>query len=165
LKPAPYNPRKIDKETLEKLKQSIQNFGYVEPLVWNKRTKRIVGGNQRLRVLQELGVEEVEVVVVDLDEDREKLLNLALNKITGEWDFLKLAELFESLKDLENVELSGFEISEIEDLIGGLIPIEPDESDLDVAKRESEWVRIQIRRNAIDEVVSFLEEKGIEYKL
>jgi len=103
LKPAPYNPRKIDKETLEKLKQSIQNFGYVEPLVWNKRTGHVVGGNQRLRVLKELGMDEVDVVIVDLSLEEEKALNLALNKIEGSWDLEKLEEVLGSIPTICSV--------------------------------------------------------------
>lgn len=87
--PAAYNPRKDlqpgDPE-YEKLRRSLEEFGLVEPLVYNRRTGRLVGGHQRLKVLQETGVAEVEVSVVDLDEDREPALNLALNKLQGDWD-------------------------------------------------------------------------------
>lgn len=111
LKYAPYNPRRMKRRELEKLKRSIQEFGYVEPLVWNERTGHVVGGNQRLRALRELGVDEVEVVVVDLDEVREKALNLALNKISGEWNTEKLAEVLSEIEkqyDREGIELTGF---------------------------------------------------------
>ena len=50
-----YNPRKISKEMLEKLKKSITEFGYIEPIIWNKRTNNIVGGNQRFKALVEMG--------------------------------------------------------------------------------------------------------------
>ena len=97
---AAYNPRKDlqpgDPE-YEKLKRSIQEFGYVEPIVWNKRTGNIVGGHQRYKVLLDMGMREVDCVVVDLDPQREKALNLALNKIQGEWDENKLAELMAEL--------------------------------------------------------------------
>ena len=86
LKAAEYNPRKDlrpgDAE-YEKLKRSIQEFGYVEPVIWNKRTGTVVGGHQRLKVMKDLGYEEVDCVVVDLDEKKEKALNIALNKISG----------------------------------------------------------------------------------
>ncbi len=101
LKAAEYNPRKDlrpgDAE-YEKLKRSIQEFGYVEPVIWNKRTGTVVGGHQRLKVMKDLGYEEVDCVVVDLDEKKEKALNIALNKISGEWDNDLLANL---LKDLD----------------------------------------------------------------
>ena len=74
LKAAEYNPRKDlrpgDAE-YEKLKRSIQEFGYVEPVIWNKRTGTVVGGHQRLKVMKDLGYEEVDCVVVDLDEKKE----------------------------------------------------------------------------------------------
>ena len=95
LQAAAYNPRKAlmpgDAE-YEKLKRSITEFGYVEPVIWNKRTGNVVGGHQRLTVLKHLGFTEVDCVVVDLDDKREKALNVALNKIQGEWDKDKLAE-------------------------------------------------------------------------
>ena len=84
LNPAEYNPRKDlkpgDKE-YEKLKRSIEEFGYVEPVIWNQKTGNVVGGHQRLKVLLDLGQTEIDCVVVDLDPQREKALNLALNKI------------------------------------------------------------------------------------
>src|SRR5579875_1884988 len=98
--PADYNPR-IDLRPgdpeYEKLKRSIEEFGLVEPIVWNQRTGKVVGGHQRLKVLQDLGVTETEIVIVDLDETREKALNLALNKIEGAFDNFKLKELLEEL--------------------------------------------------------------------
>lgn len=118
LKYAPYNPRKISDEMLNKLKQSIEEFGYVEPIVVNKRTRHVVGGNQRLKALEDLGIEEVEAVFVDLDDAREKALNIALNKITGEWDYPKLKDLLEELDTGEiDIELTGFDMVEIEDLM------------------------------------------------
>jgi ParB-like chromosome segregation protein Spo0J len=96
LNPARYNPRKDLKPgdpEYEKLKKSMETFGYVEPIVWNKRTENIVGGHQRLKILQEQAHTEIECVVVDLDETQEKALNVALNKVSGEWDLPKLADL------------------------------------------------------------------------
>jgi ParB-like chromosome segregation protein Spo0J len=86
LNAAAYNPRKdlkpVDKE-YEKLKRSIIEFGYVEPVIWNIQTGNVVGGHQRLKVLLEMGRVEIDCVVVDLDLQREKALNLALNKVQG----------------------------------------------------------------------------------
>jgi len=82
LQPAKYNPRKDLKPgdaEYEKIKRSIEEFGYVEPVIWNKTTGNVVGGHQRLKVLLELGQSEVDCVVVELDEQREKALNVALN--------------------------------------------------------------------------------------
>lgn len=100
LNPAAYNPRKSLRPgdpVYEKLKASILSFGTVEPIVWNRRTGNVVGGHQRLRVLLDLGVTETEVSVVDLTETDEKRLNIALNKITGEWDDEKLAALLSDI--------------------------------------------------------------------
>ncbi|MCD6379644.1 ParB N-terminal domain-containing protein [bacterium] len=116
LKLAPYNPRTISDEEKEALKESIKRHGLVEPLVWNRRTGNVVGGNQRLIVLKELGEEEVEVVEVDMDLEQEKALNLALNKISGDWDKEKLFEILKELQDTDWLEATGFTPNEIADL-------------------------------------------------
>jgi len=125
LKFAPYNPRKIADKELAKLKRSISEFGYVEPIVWNKRTGFVVGGNQRLKALRELEIEEVDVVVVDLDDAKEKALNVALNKISGEWDFPKLKDVLTDIDTGDfDIELTGFDLDEIENLISTVIDTE-----------------------------------------
>jgi len=118
----PYNPRKISENELNKLKKSLTEFGCVSPLLVNQKTGWIVGGNQRLRALKELYSEdyEVEVVQVNIDDKQEKALNLALNKISGEWDYENLGSILDSLKELNYVDFSGFEdidIKVISDLI------------------------------------------------
>lgn len=119
---AEYNPRKDLKPgdpEYEKLKRSIQEFGYVEPVIWNSRTGNVVGGHQRLKVMKDLGYEEVDCVVVDLDEQQERALNVALNKISGEWDEALLTNL---LKDLDaagyDITLTGFDLAEAQALFG-----------------------------------------------
>ena len=117
LLPADYNPRKDlkpgDKE-YEKLKRSIEQFGYVEPVIWNKTTGRVVGGHQRLKVLIDMGMTKVYCVVVELSEEKEKALNVALNKISGEWDNNKLALLIADLQGTDfDVSLTGFEPAEL----------------------------------------------------
>ncbi len=117
LLPAEYNPRKKlqpgDKE-YEKIKRSIEKFGYIDPIIINK-DGTIIGGHQRYSVLEELGYEEIDVVVVDLDKEHEKALNLALNKITGEWDDNLLTDLIRELSELDfEMELTGFDSSEID---------------------------------------------------
>jgi len=120
LVPADYNPRKKLKPgdaEYEKLKWSLQEFGYVDPVIWNERTGHVIGGHQRLQVLIDSGETEVQVSVVDLDEDQEKALNIALNKISGEWDMAALAELLDELKRTDlDLALTGFDADEVDEL-------------------------------------------------
>lgn len=122
INPAPYNPRKDlkpgDRE-YEKLKKSIKEFDLVEPLVWNKRTGNLVGGHQRFKIIRdELGHDKTQVTVVDLDDKKEKALNVALNKISGDWDFVKLKDLLVELDDGEfDLSLTGFDELELKELI------------------------------------------------
>lgn len=120
LNPAKYNPRKNLKPgdpEYEKLKRSITEFGYVEPIIWNRRTGNIVGGHQRYKVLLELGYNEVDCVVLDIDEQKEKALNVALNKITGEFDMPLLTDLLKDINDSGfDVSLTGFDADEIDTL-------------------------------------------------
>ncbi|PTM58368.1 ParB N-terminal domain-containing protein [Desmospora activa] len=121
INPAVYNPRidlKPDDPEYQKLKRSIEEFGFVEPLVWNKRTGNLVGGHQRFKVLLEQGLKEVECSVVDLDDAKEKALNIALNKISGDWDMPKLKDLIEELDagDID-IEITGYDTVEIEKLM------------------------------------------------
>ncbi|SFS09531.1 site-specific DNA-methyltransferase [Anaeromicropila populeti] len=118
--PADYNPRKDLKPgdpEYEKLKRSIEQFGYVEPVIWNKTTSHVVGGHQRLKVLLDMGITEVECVVIEMDEEKEKALNIALNKISGDWDKDKLALLIADLQGADfDVSLTGFEPAELDAL-------------------------------------------------
>lgn len=105
LLPAPYNPRVISDEALSGLQASVERFGLVEPIVWNERTGRVVGGHQRLKVLQQMGEAETQVVVVDLEEAEEKALNVALNNPAIAGDFTPelhklLAEINEAMPEL-----------------------------------------------------------------
>lgn len=102
LNPAAYNPRNISPEAMNGLEKSIEKFGCVEPIVWNKRTGNIVGGHQRYEVLKKMGEEKTDVVVVDLSEQEEKQLNVSLNnpQIQGEFDQEKLQVILSELKDL-----------------------------------------------------------------
>lgn len=136
LKPAAYNPRKKlragDKE-YEKIKNSIQEFGYVEPIIVNY-DMTVIGGHQRLTVLKDLGYTEVQCVVVRIeDENKVKALNVALNKITGAWDEQLLADLLVDLKTQDfNTDFTGFEAPEIEQLFSKVHNKEIKEDDFDV---------------------------------
>lgn len=142
LKAADYNPRKDLKPgdaEYEKLKRSIEEFGYVEPIIWNKRTGLVVGGHQRLKVMKDLGHTEVDCVVVDLDEQKEKALNIALNKISGAWDDALLANLLQDLdRSGYDVTLTGFDLAEAQELFGSgsMENVHEDEFDADTAFSE-----------------------------
>ena len=136
LRPAAYNPRKKlkagDKE-YEKIKNSILEFGYVEPIIINY-DMTVIGGHQRLTVLKDLGYTEVQCVVVHIeDEHKVKALNIALNKITGAWNEELLADLLVDLQSVDfNTDLTGFEAPEIEQLFSKVHNKDIKEDDFDV---------------------------------
>lgn len=135
LKPAAYNPRKKlkpgDKE-YEKIKNSIEEFGFADPLVVNA-DMTIIGGHQRLTVAMSMGYTEVPCAVVDIDKTREKALNIALNKITGMWDDNLLADLIKELEDADfDVGKTGFEAPEIETLFNNVHSKDVKEDNFDV---------------------------------
>ncbi len=136
LLPAEYNPRKDLKPgdaEYEKLKRSITEFGYVEPVIWNQTTGRVVGGHQRLKVLQEMGMTEIDCVIIEVSEEKEKALNIALNKISGDWDTNKLALLITDLQGSDlDVSLTGFEPVEIDALFKDDIKDGVKDDDFDV---------------------------------
>lgn len=137
LNPAAYNPRKDlqpgDAE-YDKLYNSIEAFGYVEPIVWNERTGNVVSGHQRLKILIARGEKDAQCSVVDLDDASEKALNVAMNKISGDWDMFKLGDL---MKDLDAVgydlDLTGFDMPDIAELLGESKPNISDDFDVDEA--------------------------------
>jgi DNA modification methylase len=135
--PASYNPRKKlkpgDKE-FEKIKNSITEFGYVDPVIVNKDLT-VIGGHQRITVLRELGYEEIDCVVIDIDKTKEKALNIALNKITGEWNKELLADLIKDLQDSDfDICFTGFEPPEIEQLFNSVHDKQLVEDEFDVDK-------------------------------
>jgi len=134
--PADYNPRKDLKPgdpEYEKLKRSIKQFGYVEPVIWNKTTSHVVGGHQRLKVLLDMGISEVECVVIEMNEEKEKALNIALNKISGDWDKDKLMLLIADLQGADfDVSLTGFEPAELDALFKDSLKNGIHEDDFDV---------------------------------
>ncbi len=135
LKPAEYNPRKKlkpgDRE-YEKIKNSIEEFGFADPLVVNS-DMTIIGGHQRLTVAIALGYTEVPCAVVDVDKTREKALNIALNKITGAWDEQMLADLLTDLKEADyDLDYTGFDAPEVETLFSNIYDKKVKEDDFDV---------------------------------
>ena len=138
INPAPYNPRKNlqpGDAQYEAIKNSIERFGFVETLVVNVRDggNVLVGGHQRYKILLEMGVQEIESAVVDINEDEEKALNIALNKIEGEWDYGKLKDLVAEL-DREAVTSIGFSNEEVDSLLQEL----EQEGGADIADSSSE---------------------------
>jgi len=141
LKIDPANPRRISEEELEALTRSIDEFGMVDPLIVRRENRMVVGGHQRLLAARRLGLHTVPVVFLDLDKDRARLLNLALNKIGGEFDTELLGRLLADLADASDLDLtlSGFEAKEIDSLLDGLQARarrdRPETIDLDAALR------------------------------
>ncbi|MGY6262824.1 hypothetical protein ACW73Q_02845 [Faecalibacterium duncaniae] len=112
---AAYNPRvdlRPEDEEYQAIERSLKRHGLVQPIVWNRRTNTVVSGHQRLTVLEAQGETEVTVSVVDLDDIQEKELNVALNKITGEWDDDKLSVILNELG--EEATDTGFTLPEID---------------------------------------------------
>ena len=121
LKNAEYNPRKDlqpEDPEYQKIEKSLVEFGYVEPIIVNS-DYTIISGHQRVKVLKDKGRKVIEAVKVDLEKDKEKALNIAMNKISGEWDNEKLASLLTELKDLDqdNFLLTGFDDQEFENIM------------------------------------------------
>jgi len=135
---AVYNPRKITAEEFEKLKKKLLKFGCVEVIVVNKQTQRIVGGHQRVQAAKSLGWKSLPVSWVDLDETREKELNLALNKGGGDWDMDALQILLTELVQEEgDIDVTGFEDDELRRLLEEQDDIDIQEA-LDDSKNEKE---------------------------
>ncbi|TCT14590.1 ParB family chromosome partitioning protein [Natranaerovirga pectinivora] len=132
--PAEYNPRKKLKpgdSEFEKIKNSITEFGYVDPIIVNKDLT-VIGGHQRISVLKTLGYTEIDCVVIDVDKTKEKALNIALNKISGEWNKELLAELVKDLQSLDyDTSFTGFEPPEIDALFNEVYPKGVKEDDFD----------------------------------
>lgn len=128
--PADYNPRKDlqpGDDEWKNIARSLAEFGYVDPIIINQ-DGTIIGGHQRAKVLQAMGQTEVEVVVVDMDKSDEMALNIALNKIGGQWDLDKLKE---TLQDIDtsslDIKVTGFTEGEVSLMLDGLGDDEEDE--------------------------------------
>ena len=178
INPAAYNPRvtlKPGDTEYEALKNSLEKFGTVAPLVVNEATGNLVSGHQRLNALKQLGVSEAEVVIINVDDDKEKLLNVALNKIDGEWDYEKLEELFDEFSE-DEIKFTGYTMEELEGLFDKETT-EPKFSYEDTSDEESEPKEKQAKPEKPEKEFSiffsfpskeaaenWLKEKGQEYK-
>ena len=147
LHPAAYNPRKdlkpTDKE-YQKIQKSIREFGYIDPIIVNS-DMTIIGGHQRFKVLKGEGYTEVDCVVVDVSKEQEKTLNIALNKIDGAWDSLKLGELLTEMKGLDiDMTLTGFTAGEVESATGAA----------DLAAKISREAEVQLDQEQADDIAA-----------
>jgi ParB-like chromosome segregation protein Spo0J len=128
INPAPYNPRKIGPEMLNSLKENIRAHGFVQPIVIQKTGMVLIGGHQRLRAVKELCIEEgrnlpqLPAVILDVDDRTAKKMNIALNKISGDFDVPLLSELLETMHEVvlitqDEVMMMGFEPDDFGKLI------------------------------------------------
>lgn len=147
LNPAPYNPRKWSEDAIAQLAESIKSFGLVDPILVNSAAERknvVIGGHFRLKVAKDLGIKQVPVVYVDIpDIEREKELNIRLNKNLGDWDYDLLAEFDESL--LSEI---GFDSEEL-DAIFDLAVDEPENFDLQKELEKLDIKKIEVQKGDI----------------
>ena len=94
LKPATYNPRQISTKQYNDLKKSIERFGLVDPIIVNK-DNTVIGGHQRLKIIKSMGEKTIGCIVLDLNKEQERELNIRLNKNTGDFDFDILSSEFD----------------------------------------------------------------------
>jgi ParB-like chromosome segregation protein Spo0J len=121
LRPDPANPRRISDEELDSLERSVRQFGFVQPVLARREDNTVIGGHQRLVAARRLGLATVPVTYLDLSIEQARLLNLALNKISGSWDDQLLARMLADLKVSEvDLSLSGFGEDELRDLLRSL---------------------------------------------
>ena len=172
LKPAAYNPRKKLKpgdSEYEKIKRSIQEFGYVDPVIINK-DYTVIGGHQRINVLKEIGYIEIECIIIDIDKTKEKALNIALNKISGSWDIPLLKDLLQDLDTGEiDMAITGFDAQEIEDMMtkNQIVNIDDLLKDLDTSEIiiKPIWATIRTseeNKEALEKALCVLENIGIK---
>ncbi len=122
LRPDPANSRRISDQELEALTRSIREFGLVDPIIARKEDRTVIGGHQRLLAARRLGYKTVPVVFVDLSLEQARLLNIALNKISGSFDQELLARLLSELNEVPELDLtlSGFGEDELKELLKSL---------------------------------------------
>ncbi|MDA0366560.1 MAG: ParB N-terminal domain-containing protein, partial [Chloroflexi bacterium] len=122
LRPDPANPRRISDAELEALTRSVREFGFIDPVIARREDRTVIGGHQRLLAVRRLGMKTVPVVLVDLSIEQARLLNVALNKISGSWDHELLARLLADLQPIEGIDLtlSGFGEDEVAKLLKSL---------------------------------------------
>ena len=177
LVPNPKNPRmdlRPGMPMYDKLRKSIENFGYIDPIIWNRRTGMIVSGHQRFQVMKDIAEEKgepfdtVDVMEVDMPENKQDSFMVAVNKITGIWDNEKLAQLFRELSE-EDLQYTGYESFEIDELLSEKIDLteyEDDDTLIDNTEEQSTY-KLMVFFDSEDERDSFYEElkdKGMRVK-
>ena len=158
LKPNEKNPRKITKRELQKLVRSIKEFGFVDPIIVNKNKTRyniIVGGHQRVEAAKKLNIKEVPVTYVDLTEEKEALLNMALNEISGEWDDDKLLNLLKELEERGiDLTLSGFDEPILDEILARNIQSEKEKNIDQTPKVPDNWTQYGLEEDGTKVVIS-----------
>lgn len=142
LKPAAYNPRKISDKAFEDLKESLRRFELVDPLIVNSSPERqniIIGGHQRYRAAKDLGHKTVPVVYVELDEARERELNLRLNRNQGEFDFELLKEF-----DIDLLLDVGFDDTDLSAIWDDALETDDDDFNVEKAVKEAAETNIKL---------------------
>jgi len=157
LKLSGYNPRSISEDQFNKLKESIKEFGLVKPIIINK-DYTIIGGHQRYRVAKRLNFKELPCVIVDLSKEKEKVLNLALNKIQGSFDEFKLANVIATIDDEKLLDKTGFDKNEIQ-LLQELLDVDVDyltkDTDEEYLDKDIKMYQIKLLFEAQDKAIYF----------
>jgi ParB-like chromosome segregation protein Spo0J len=153
---AAYNPRKIKPEEMESLRRSIREFGLVQPIVVQMPGNRIIGGHQRVEAAIAEGLKKVAVIRLRISDARAQALNLALNRISGEWDDAKLADLLRVMEE-PDLASTGFDAEEIADLLDDSLEGRTVEEISPQAAPQVTWYLLAIPRAKEAEVAPHLE--------
>lgn len=153
---SPFNPRIMFKEgdpAFDTLRKSVDEFDFLQPLIVNTRTGHIVAGHLRKRVLKSKGIDKAEAVIVDFDEVKEKAAVISFNKISGEWDFEKLADILNELSEMPNfdIKVTGFTPPELSQLFDRYLKHD-DEDDFDAEKVAESIVEPVTKRGDVIEL-------------
>lgn len=145
IKPARYNPRSISDKDFKKLSESIEQFGLVDPIIINLKNHNIIGGHQRFDYLY-YEKKDTELYLIELgdigwvfsdtdleikDDNHEKALNLALNRISGEWNYDELNKLLDELAEFDLDKVTGFDY-DLDEIDYEFIPLNDEYTNYDI---------------------------------